>query len=92
MRGENIESSRSGRPVVNQYIIIDDDGNRFFQSYDSIVAKIDCQGEITLDKNYYDYSRTTIKYRNQFLGMSTKQVNDWIQAGKIVLVDLNGGY
>ena len=40
MRTSPIYSERSGRPVANQNIIYDDFGNSFFQSYDTIIAKI----------------------------------------------------
>ena len=31
---------RTGKPVANQYVIEDDQGNTYFQSYKSIIAKI----------------------------------------------------
>jgi len=34
--------------VKNQFILTDDQGNRFFQSYDSIIAKKDRNGAVTL--------------------------------------------
>ncbi len=46
-------------------------------------------GVVTLDADRWDYSVTTSKYRNQFLGMSTAQVKRDIKAGRIALVNLN---
>jgi len=87
MRVGNMESTRTGRPVANQFIIRDN-GITYFQSYDVIVAKIEGV-QVTLDKNYWDYSRTTAKYRNAFLGMTTKEVKQKIKDGDILLDDLN---
>jgi hypothetical protein len=84
---------RSGRPVANQFDIgdaFDSDGTpaRFFQSYDSIIVK-DCGGEITLDYYYWDYSRTTSKYRNQFLGETKAETQAKIDSGEYKLANLN---
>ena len=66
----NLTSSRSGRPVANQYEIITKD-NYIFQSYDSIIAKVNRKNnQITLDNYYWDYSVTTLKYLKQFLDIS----------------------
>ena len=88
MNVEPIYSERSGRPVANQNIIHDDFGNSFFQSYNTIIAKknFDC---ITLDKNYWDYSVTTGKYRNIFLGEPKKDTVKQIKIKNYELVDLN---
>ena len=66
----NLTSSRSGRPVANQYEIITKD-NYIFQSYHSIIAKVNRKtNQITLDDFYWDYSVTTFKYLRQFLDIS----------------------
>jgi hypothetical protein len=83
----NMKSSK-GNKVPNQFIIWTDD-IQFFQSYQTIIGKRDHLGKITLDKNKWDYSVTTSKYRNQWLGMNTKQVKDAILNGSIALEDLN---
>ena len=62
-----MKSVRSGKPVANQFIIYTDEGN-YFQSYDSVIAFKGDDNKITLDEYYWDYSRTTGVYRNQFLG------------------------
>jgi|WetSurMetagenome_2_1015567.scaffolds.fasta_scaffold04048_23 hypothetical protein len=81
----------SGEAVKNQFVIYDEN-KTIFQSYDSIICVkeqlIDCQ-KITLDKNVWDYSRTTSKYRNIFLGLDTKTTKRNIESGKFALDDLN---
>lgn len=42
-----------------------------------------------LDKNKWDYSTTTEKYRNQFLGETKKETEAKIKSGEYALVDLN---
>lgn len=89
MKVENLISSSSGREVVNQFIIYDDNENVFFQSYRSIIIKIDNKGKTYLDVNKWDYSVTTGKYRNQFLEESKKETEKKIKSGEYILTDLN---
>lgn len=85
----NFRSPRSGAEVANQFIISTNDG-RFFQSYDSVVAFIPYgDGKTQLDERYWNYSRTTAKYRNEFLGMTTKETERAIKNGEIELTNLN---
>ena len=86
MKVRNI-TGRSGQPVKNQFII-EDGKSTIFQSYDSIIAK-KSGGRTYLDKDRWDYSTTTGKYRNQFLGMNKKQIEQAIEDGAIYLIDLN---
>jgi hypothetical protein len=75
--------------VKNQFIIQTDKG-LVFQSYNTIIAaKI--SGKRYLDKNSWDYSVTTGKYRNQFLGETKKETEAKIKSGEYILTDLNGG-
>ena len=63
-----------------------------FQSYSSAIAKItfDHHGTKTvLDKNYWDYSVTTGKYRNLFLNETKKETEAKIKSGEYKLKDLN---
>ena len=83
----NMKSSR-GNKVPNQFIIWTDE-EQFFQSYQTIIGRRDNEGNVTLDKNRWDYSVTTSRYRNLWLGMNTKQVKDAIKSGSIVLENLN---
>lgn len=75
MRVYNMESARSGRPVANQFVIVDDN-KLVFQSYDSMIVEIDkATSTITFGKDW-NYSTTTAKYRNQFLDMYFPQLAD----------------
>jgi len=81
--------------VPNQFIIEIANGATYFQSYDSIVAKIE-NNEIFLDENYWDYSQTTRKYLYKFLreeaGLDVyckKDVLKLINEGIIKLSNLN---
>jgi hypothetical protein len=89
MKVQNMTSNRSGREVANQFLIHDDSGNSFFQSYDTIIAKIAKNGTVTLDRNSWDCSVTTGKYRNQFLGETIKETREHIENGDYALADLN---
>lgn len=77
----------NGNPAANQFIIETHNGI-YFQSYRSIIAR-KCKGKITLDSEYWDYSRTTIKYRNIFLGETTKETLAKIDAGEYQFANLN---
>jgi len=88
MNCKNLTSPRSGRPVANQFEI-NHNGEKFFQSYRVIVAKYDASGRLFLDSYYWDYSRTTARYRNQFTGLTTDETKKGIKDGSIVLCNLN---
>jgi hypothetical protein len=47
------------------------------------------KGQIYLDRNKWDYSTTTGKYRNQFLGETKKETQAKIDSGEYILTDLN---
>ena len=83
----NMKSSK-GNKVPNQFIIWTDE-EQFFQSYQTIIGRRDNEGNVSLDKNRWDYSVTTSKYRNQWLGMNTKEIKKAIDDGTIQLVNLN---
>jgi hypothetical protein len=93
MKVRNMTSS-SGREVPNQFVITD--GNpaidRVFQSYDKIIVKQRWeagQWHTELSEDYWDYSVTTGKYRNQFLGETKKETQAKIDSGEYILTDLN---
>ena len=90
MKVQNMLSPRSGKEVANQFIIYHND-KVYFQSYDTIIA-VKEGGKITLDRNYWDYSVTTSKYRNEFTGLNTLNTKKAIKNGEIELADLNGWY
>lgn len=81
-------SNRSGKPVANQFIIYTEEGN-YFQSYNSVIAFRDNERKITLDEYYWDYSHTTGKYRNEFLGEGIADTRSKIESGEYKLADLN---
>lgn len=86
MKVSNMRSSR-GNDIANQFIITD--GNKeIFQSYNSIIA-VNEGGKITLDETYWDYSATTGKYRNQFLGEGIAVTREKIASGEYKLGNLN---
>ena len=74
--------------VLNQFIIWLDDGTEYFQSYNSIIV-MRKGSKITLDKYCWNFSKTTGKYRNKFLGESKKDTERCIKAGVYKLADLN---
>jgi len=82
-------SNKSYNPIANQFEIWTDKGY-FFQSYNSIIY-FECRrtGKKYLDKNDWDYSRTTGKYRNQILGENTAETRKGIKEGKYILKNLN---
>lgn len=86
-RVENMTSSSSGREVPNQFLIYTDRGV-FFQSYSTLIAAKLYDEGVLLDKDW-DYSRTTGKYRNQFLRESKKETEGKIKEGVYRVVDLN---
>ncbi len=79
---------RTGHGVANQFMITQEDGSRLFQSYQTIIAKIDKHGSVTLDPRW-DCSNTTSKYRAQFLGEGTEETRRKIASGEYEIVDLN---
>lgn len=75
-------------PMGRNHYIIKSDGGRIFQSYDSIIA-IKEGKMVVLDKNDWDYSRTTGKYRNMFLNEDKATTQKKIETGEYYLADLN---
>jgi hypothetical protein len=91
MQVKNMTSLKSYNNIPNQFIIYDDN-KTYFQSYKSIIVKIErLEDKVVtyLDPVYYNYSRTTSKYRNAFLGESTKEIELKIKQGVYILENLN---
>jgi len=84
---ENMVSPR-GNIIPNQFDI-SVNGQRYFQSYSTVIVRIDRQGEVFLDEDAWDYSRTTGKYRNQFLGETLADTRAKIKTGEYQLTNLN---
>lgn len=75
--------------VPNQFEIKTPQGLHF-QSYESIIAFIPNNSDkIQLDSYYWNYSRTTSKYRNLFLNETTKETQAKIDSGIYTLTNLN---
>lgn len=93
MKVSNMTSSK-GNKVANQFIITDEVDHDththerlVFQSYSTVIA-IKCDGKIILDNNW-DYSKTTGKYRNQFLSETKKETERKIKDGTYHITNLN---
>ena len=101
MKVENMVSNK-GNSIPNQFIIHDNENEcSYFQSYNSMIVKkyydiekgycvpIGTPRGIYLDIKYWDYSKTTSKYRNMFLDMKTQEIKKGIKEGSIILTNLN---
>ena len=86
--------------VPNQFLITEEGrgalGNftkrETFLSYKSIIAVITRWPDETiteLDETYWNYSKTTSKYRSLFLGETTKETQAKIKSGEYKLKNLN---
>ena len=81
--------SNNGNRVANQFIIHTKTAT-YFQSYRTIIAKkLASNGKVFLDKNSWDYSVTTGRYRNQFLNENIAETRIKIKSGEYKLKDLN---
>ena len=82
-------TSSKGNKIANQFEIYDKKG-RYFQSYNSIIAFINNKGQVYLDEYYWDYSVTTGKYRNIFLGdYGIEETREKIKSKEYKLKNLN---
>lgn len=79
--------SSSGNKIANQFEIRTSTA-KYFQSYNSIIVKVTAKN-VYLDSYYWDYSKTTSKYRNIFLGESTAETKQKIKEGIYKLTNLN---
>lgn len=86
---EQMTSPRTGAPVSNQFLIHTKEGV-YFQSYNSIIAFRPYDNRPTqLDSYFWDYSKTTSKYRNEFLGESTAETRAKIESKEYIFTNLN---
>ena len=82
----NMKSNKE-RTVPNQYVIRLNNCS-VFQSYATVIAIHDYDlDEVYLNKEYYNYSKTTSRYRNKYLGLNTKQIEQKIKSKEFVLVN-----
>ena len=86
MKVENFTSN--GNKIANQFIYRDDE-KTVFQSYSSVIAIRYPDGRIELDADKWDYSKTTGKYRNQFLNETRNETQAKIDQGIYTLTNLN---
>lgn len=63
----------------NQFVILGDNGDIEFQSYDSRIARIGKGGALELSARW-DYSKTTLKHLYIFLGDYLYNLDTFIQA------------
>lgn len=80
-------TSNKGNKIANQFQVTTENAI-YFQSYNSMIVKIE-GGQVFLDPIYWDYSRTTGKYRNIFLGEDKKTTEKKIKNGTYILTNLN---
>lgn len=93
---ENMTSARGHKAVPNQFVITTEEGE-YFQSYQSVIVfkplgewrKGMSNAKIVLDEKYWDYSSTTGRYRNEFLGEQIAETRRKIESGEYVLANLN---
>ena len=93
---------KTGKPIANQFVIDRICPESFqigvkyesgilgyaFQSYRTVIAFM-YRGQVYLDAKKWDFSKTTGKYRNQFLGETKKETQNKIDSGEYILTNLN---
>jgi len=87
MQVSQLISKTSGNAVKNQFVI-SKSGCTYFQSYNTIIAKIARNGKITLDPKW-NVSQTTTKYLNQFLNTDKKELLKGIENKTYLVKNLN---
>ena len=82
--------TRGGNKSKDQKILHDTDGSMLFVSYGTNIAYKGMASNWwpVLDEEYWDYSRTTLKYLSEFTKMSTLDIKCHIKLGNITLVNL----
>lgn len=69
------------------YVVTSHKGIRYLTSYRTVVAKINGV-YITLDP-MWEYSRTTVKHVNRFLGTNAMETRKHIKSGMFTVENLN---
>ena len=90
MKVQQLTNDR-GNKVNNHFIIYDSEYTLFTSYNTNIVKTVFEEGKrvIYLDSYYWNYSRTTAKYRNSFLGETTREIESKIKDGTYILTNLN---
>lgn len=72
----------------NQFLIEDDKGT-YLQSYTSVIAFKGNDGGVVLDQKFWNWSPTTVKHRNLFLGETSQETKKKVESGEYKLINLN---
>ena len=77
---DKVPKTKNFKGLKNQFITIFEDGI-YFQSYDTVIAKVDYQGDLLLDQDYWRFgtTQTTNKHFYAFL----KEYCEYLPKGKI---------
>lgn len=73
----------------NQIVLTSPNGVQTFVSYGKTIATKSNNGVVRLDETYWNYSYTTSKYRNKFLGEKLNDTRKKIEKGEYKLTNLN---
>ena len=84
----NLKHLKISERGSNYFVLSDDDCLRLY-SYNSLIAIKYNDGRIVLDSDTWDYSLTTGKHRNAFLGEDKKITSYKIKEGIYSLGQLN---
>lgn len=71
-----------------KHFIITVGKKKYFESFGTLIAVVN-DGKVTLNRHYWNYSKTTAAYRNRFLGESTKDTEKKIASGEYRLRSLD---
>lgn len=95
MKTENFKVKQftnfKNKPVNNHFTVFSSEFTMFV-SYGSNIVKTTFEGGqrvVYLDERFYNYSKTTSKYRNMFLGEDSKTIESKIKSGIYKLTNLN---
>ena len=83
-------NTKFGNPSKDQRIIFTPEAT-YFSSYNTLIVKqtVEDGKRVTyLDEYYWNYSATTGKYRNDFLGENINGTRKKIKSGEYILCDL----
>lgn len=81
---KTIEQMENIYHAGNRHFIITVGKKVYFQSYGSLIAVVS-DGKVTLNRNFWNYSKTTAAYRNRFLNVTNKECHKKVQSGEYKL-------
>ena len=88
LRYKNWEYDIELKVIAANHFIFSYDWVKYLQSYGLIIVKINWES-ITLDEKYWNYSKTTSRYRCLFLEETTKETKKKIDSWEYKLWNLN---